>query len=169
MNITILSRLHFTCPYCSLKYFATSHLIKRGIFENTSNKICRLCCQTIYPDEPVLAHLHSVLNLTIEEVFPRNISEYYIGLTEFNEIRSRVRMGGTRCFPNTSSELLNYIKTRLSKRTRYGEWKTKHITQKTNIVSRSFAVDLPDYLIKYIIEYITPEELAILYRVSVFL
>ena len=84
MNVTILSQLYFACPYCDLKYFSTSHLIKnRDINNDKSKKVCRICHEVVEPENIALTtHLNN-LNLAIELVFPRGLVEYDLGNEQY--------------------------------------------------------------------------------------
>jgi len=158
MNISILSQLYFTCPFCSLKYFSTSHLIKnKTIFNDKSKKICRLCNTVVSPDNIVLTTHYNNLNSAIEIVFPRDIFEYDLGNKQYINILKYV--------PNiTYYDFMKYAITRLNKRTRYGEWKVIHYKKRINILSKALSKDLSPCLIKNILDYIHKSELTVLYK-----
>ena len=163
MNLTILSKLYFTCPYCDLKYFSTSHLIKnRDIINDKSKKICRLCGEVVAPENIALTTYFKDLNSAIELVFPRGLTEYDLGNEQYIKITEILAPLGR---PHITYH--NFMKcsiTRLNKRTRYGEWKVKHYKKRKNILSKYLSINLSECLIKYILDYIDNYELAVLYK-----
>jgi transcription elongation factor Elf1 len=158
MNVTIMSQLYFTCPYCDLKYFSTSHLIKnRDINNDKSKKVCRICREVVEPENIALTTHLNDLNLAIELVFPRGLVEYDLG----NEQHLKI----LRYIPNiTYYNFMKYTIKRLNKRTRYGEWKVIHYKNRVNILTKSLSINLSECLIKNILEYIDNYEQAVLYK-----
>ena len=156
MNFNILSQLYFKCPYCDLKYFSTSHLIK-SIYNDRSRKICKLCNEEVDPENITLTTNLSNFNNSIEIIFPRGIEEYDIGNNEYLKL--------IRYNPDiTYSYFMKHSILRLKKRTRYGEWKVKHYKNRIKILSKALSIYLSQCLIKNILEYLNCTEQTILFR-----
>jgi hypothetical protein len=152
MNITTLSKLHIDCPTCGVMYFQMSHI--SGL-----HKKCRLCCEIIPIEDVQLMIDRHKLNRVVEMVYPRGEYDYFLGNNNIYQIH---------CLSDlTCSFIMKHLLTRLKKRTMHGEWKAKRRRIRRQLVARCISIRLNYNVMYTIVDYLSWEELAVMYRCTV--
>jgi hypothetical protein len=155
MNVATLAKLYTACNYCGLRYFSTVHL---GLI-----KKCRLCSIKLDLDDIQYIIKLQQLNDAIEIVYPRHHFELLLSAKECNQLHhiSQIK------YSMSQETLWNHVKARLKYRIRHGEWKSKRRNKRLRLVAKALSTELPMAIIINICNYITWEELAILYRCAI--
>ena len=151
MNIQTLSRLHTPCLSCGIQYFSLSHLHKQR---------CRLCNQKIENESIDHIVFRNSLNKAIEIVFPRHHFEFDYGAVQLYHLRVH-----SLALSTVSNQYLDcYTRLRLQNRIRHGEWKSRRRKPRLKLLCKAMSTLLNSHMIQSILDYITWEETAVLYR-----
>lgn len=148
MNVSVISKLNIRCYRCGIIYYSTVHL---------NNNSCRLCNIPLIED-PVEMIQYSKLNDAIEIVLPRHLYTLDLGPLEKQRIKN---FSG---IPVIDSVVWVHITNRLAHRIQHGSWKSRHRRIRTNVLSKMMSKYLPEYLIMCVFQYITWEEMSVIFN-----
>lgn len=148
MNVSLLAILNIRCYRCGILYYSTDHL---------KDTRCRLCKMELIEDSVQMVQ-YSKLNDAIEIVLPRHLYTLELGPLERLRIRSYPGV------PIVESIIWAHTNHRLKHRIQHGSWKSRHRRKRTNLLSRMMSEHLPMHIIRHLFEYITWEEMSVLFR-----